>query len=172
MEPLVTAMTIHAKLDFSAFSFNNYASALTVMDTSLAMVLAIFIALYITKRRRLAQTQMESASPFLGILERVKGAFFEGILKETVLAEFPKILNAEAKIDGANVEASSTAYEVINHKLTRIPSEAREALMSLYLLYERVKFGNESPSSEEGLKFIEAIRRLQAIMVGSETMAA
>lgn len=172
MEPLITLVMMHGKLGFSAFSFNNYAIALTIMDTSLAMVLAIFIAFYITKRRRLAQSQTESASPFLDILERVKGAISEGILKEAVLAEFPKILNAAAKIDGASVEASSTAYEVINRELKRISNEAREALMSLYQLYERVKFGNESPSSEEGLKFIEALERLQGITVGSETMVA
>ena len=165
-------MAFHGGFGFSAFSLNNYRSALAVLDASLAVVLTVLVSFYTKNRGRMIQSQTESVSPFQTILERVKAGLSGGLFKETVLREFPKILDAAIEIDGMKADSSFTAYEVIMHRLANIPRQAREVLMSLYQLYEPLRFGNVPPSSDKGPKFVEALEQLQDILARSEMMTA
>jgi hypothetical protein len=169
---LLISMAFHGGLDFSAFSLDNCRTALTIVDSSLAVVLAVLGSFYIKNRGKVIQSRTESVSPFLTILERVKAGLSGGLFKETVLREFPKILDAATEIGGMNADPSFTAYEVIGHGLASIPGQAREVLMSLYQLYEPLRFGNMPPSPDKGPKFVEALEKLQGIMVRSEMMTA
>jgi len=154
--------------------FTNDMGILTIVDVSLAIVLVVLAAAYMKRRRELAQLQRESPPSFLDmletflkILERVERKVSEVRLREAVLTEFPKILDVAVKIDGTNIEASLTAYEAISHGLTKIPEDAKDVLMTLYQIYEPVRFGNALPSPEGGLRFLEALKRLDEMLIKS-----
>jgi len=171
MEPASFAQRFPVNPQLSSFPTADYVAVLAITDTALAMALVVFIFVYVRKRRELVRYRRMTPLLFPDLLERVEKMASEGMITEAVLGEFPRVLDAAMKVEGGNDDVSLTAFEVI-HGLTKIRPEAKQAFMILYEVYERVKFGDRSPSPEEGVSFLEAIRKLHRIPATPEAVAS
>lgn len=170
MRPVnILVLSIPQRFELSIFNpFNSDVAVLAIIDIALGIVLVVMLVASVKLHRKLAQSQSETAqfqtklplTPFSTALAKVKKMMSEGMVKEAILTAFPEILDIAVKIDGLKVDASFTAYEIINHGLVKIGKEPKEALMTLYHVYEPARFGNASPSQEEASKFVEALERL------------
>ncbi len=170
MKPVnILVLSVPQRFELSIFDpFNSDVAVLAIIDFALGIVLVAMLVAFVKLYRKLAQSQSEtiqfqtglSPPSFSVALAKVRKMMSEGMVREAVVTEFPEILDSAVKMDGAKVDASFTAYEIINHGLAKIGKEPKEALIMLYHVYEPIRFGNASPSQEEASKFLVALGRL------------
>jgi len=168
---LVSMLVLSVQQSFEPLIFNPFNSDVTVLaiiDVALGIMFVVMVVALVKLYGRLAQSrsgtvqfQMVSSLPsFSSALAKASRMMSEGKLKELVVTVFPEILDTAVKMDVAEVDASFTAYEIISHGLAKISSETKEALVTIYRVYEPVRFGDASPSQEDASTFLSALERL------------